>query len=97
MAAPWPHHAVTPVTAGDIDDGNVEIGYILDEAPVHSGHLNELPMYPENPQHRIKLDEAMDRSVNWRNRRGRPPAMGGVGALYEVRVLVLRSSCPHSP
>ena len=36
MAAPWPPHAATPVTAGDIDDDNVEIGFIPDEAGDHS-------------------------------------------------------------
>jgi len=98
MAAPWPHHAVTPVTAGDIGgDGNHEIGYILDEPPDHVEYLNDLPFHPENKQHAIKLDEAMDRSREWRNRRGHPPTMGGVVALYEVRHLLLRSSCPHSP
>ena len=84
MAAPWARHAHGPATAGDRDDGGVEIGYILDEPGEHVAWLNELPMYPAKNQHRFKLDEAMERAVNWRNRRSRA-TMGGVAALYEVR------------
>ena len=58
MAAPWPHHDVTPVHAGDLGDGNVEIGYVLDEAPDQSGHRNELPMYPDKQQHQYRRDDS---------------------------------------